>query len=60
MNQTVFLREIAFLAVVLNIFPNSKIDFWPFLKLQLMEFSEKKIVKLICLITRGFFLAWTF
>ena len=30
------IREIAFLAV-LKIFPSSKIDFWPFLKLQEME-----------------------
>ena len=36
MNQKNFLREIAFLAV----FPNSKIDFWPFLKLQKMEFGQ--------------------
>ena len=32
--------EIAFLAVV-NFFPTSKIDFWPFLKLQKMEFGQK-------------------
>ena len=31
-------REIAFLAV-LNFFHSSKIDFWPFLKLQKMEFG---------------------
>ena len=30
-------REIAFLSV----FPIPKIDFWPFLKLQKMEFGEK-------------------
>ena len=34
-----FFREIAFLAV-LNFFPSSKIDFWPFLKLQKMEFVQ--------------------
>ena len=34
-------REIAFLAVF-NFFPSSKIDFWPFLKLQKMEFGQKK------------------
>ena len=33
-------REIAFLAV-LNFFPSSKIDFWPFLKLQKMEIGQK-------------------
>ena len=27
-----------------NLFPTSKIDFWPFLKLQKMEFGQKKIV----------------
>ena len=35
-------REIAFLAV-LNFFPVQKIDFWPFLKMQKMEFGQKKI-----------------
>ena len=35
-------REIAFLAL-LNFFPISKIDFLPFLKLQKMEFGQKKI-----------------
>ena len=39
-NQNLFFREIAFLAV-LNFFPSSKIDFWPCLKLQKMEFGEK-------------------
>ena len=33
-------REIEFL-VVLNIFPVQKNDFWPFLKLQKMEFDQK-------------------
>ena len=36
-----FFREIAFLAV-LNFFPSSKIDFWPFLKLQKMAFGQNK------------------
>ena len=43
-----------------KLFPSSKIDFWPFLKLQKMEFGKKKkFVKLIYLISRVF-LAWTF
>ena len=29
--------------VVLNFFPSSKIDFWPILKLQKMEFGQNKI-----------------
>ena len=33
--------EIASLAV-LNFFPSSKFDFWPFLKRQKMEFCKKK------------------
>ena len=33
----IFFREIA----VLNFFPVTKIDFWPFLKLQKMEFGQK-------------------
>ena len=33
-------REIAFLAV-LNFFPVQKIEFWPFLKLQKIEFGQK-------------------
>ena len=35
-------------------FPSSKIDFWPFLKLQKMEFGQKNCVKLIYLISRVF------
>ena len=35
-----FFCEIAFLAV-LNIFPVKKNDFWPYLKLQRMEFRPK-------------------
>ena len=34
------------------------VDFWSFLKLQKMKFSQKKILKLIYVITRVF-LAWT-
>ena len=30
-----------------KLFPSSKIDFWPFLKLQKIEFWQKKIIKLI-------------
>ena len=37
-----FFREIAILAV-LNFFPSSKIDFWPILKWQKMEFGQNKI-----------------
>ena len=40
-NKSIFFREIAFLAVLKH-FPRSKIDFWPFLKLQNMEFGQKK------------------
>ena len=35
-----FFREIAFL-VVLNFFSSSKIDFWPYLNLQKMDFGQK-------------------
>ena len=35
-------REIAFL-VVFKFFPSSKIGFWPYLKLQKMEFDQKKL-----------------
>ena len=50
-----FLREIPFLAV-LNFFPSSKIDFWPFLKLQKMEFGQKRFVKFFYVT----FFNWTF
>ena len=46
-----------------KLFPSSKIDFWPFLKSQKMEFGQKKIfVKLIYLISRVFWpgLFWIF
>ena len=39
---------------VLSFFPVQKIDFWPFLKLQKMDFGQKKFVKLIYLIPRVF------
>jgi len=39
-----FFREIAFLAV-LNFFSSSKIDFWPFLNLQKMEFGPNKFFR---------------
>ena len=43
-----------------KLFPSSKIEFWPFLKLQKMEVGQKKFsAKLIYLIWRVF-LAWTF
>ena len=35
-----FWGEIAFLAVLKNIFPVQKNDFWPYLKLQIMEFGQ--------------------
>ena len=39
-----------------KLFPSSKIDFWPFLKLQKMEFGQKNFfVKLIYLISQVFF-----
>ena len=41
MNQKIF-REIVFL-VVLKLFPSSKTDFWPFLKLPKMKFGQNKI-----------------
>ena len=40
-----------------KLFPSSKIDFWPFLKLQKMEFGQKKIFLWTYLISRVF-LAW--
>jgi len=43
-----FFREITFLVAVLN---SSKIDFWPFLKLQEMDFGQKKISRGIDLCT---------
>ena len=39
--------------------PNSKINFWPFLKLQKMEFGQKKFPE-IDLFDFTSFLAWTF
>ena len=51
------IREIAFLAV-LNFFPVQKIDFWPFLKLQKMEFGQNFCE--IDLFDFTSFLAWTF
>ena len=39
---------------------SAKNAFWPFLKWQKMDFGKKKFVKLIYLIPRVFFLAWTF
>ena len=35
-----------------KLFPSSKIDFWPFLKLKKKEFGQKNFVKLIYLISR--------
>ena len=54
----IFLCQIAFLAV-LNFSPSSKIDFWPFLKLQKMEFGKKKFRE-INLFDLMSFLAGTF
>ena len=56
LSAEVFLCEIAFLAV----FPGSKIDFWPFLKLQKMEFGQKKFHEIDLLDFMRVFLAWTF
>jgi len=42
-----------------KLFPISKMDFCPFLKLQKMEFGQDFFVKWIYLISR-IFLAWTF
>ena len=43
------------------VFPSSKIDFWPYLKLQKMEFGQKKIIRVIDLFDfTSFFFAWTF
>ena len=52
-------REIAFLAV-LKFFSSSKIDFWPFLKLQRMDFGQTKICENDLFDFTSFFLAWTF
>ena len=44
-----------------KIFPSSKIDFWPFLKWQKMDFSQKKFFfREIALFDFTIFLAWTF
>ena len=56
-NKSNFFRDIAFLAV-LNFFPSSKIDFWPFLKWQKnriwsKNFSWNWFISWV-------FLAWTF
>ena len=55
----IFFREIAILAV-LNFFPSSKIDFWPILKWQKMEFGQNKISWNWFIWFHGFFLPWTF
>ena len=47
-------REIKFL-VEFKLFPCSKIDFWPFLKLQKMEFGQKKICEIDLFDVTGFF-----
>ena len=41
MKSNNFFHEIAFFAVLKH-FPSSKNDFWPHLKLQKMEFCQKK------------------
>ena len=33
-------------AIQIKLFPSSKIDFWPFLKLQKMEFDQKEILEI--------------
>ena len=55
-NQFFFVK---LLLEVLNFFPRSKIDFWPFFKLQKMDFCQKKIRE-IDLFDLARFLAWTF
>ena len=40
--------------------PSSKIDFWPFLKLQKMEFGQKDFFREMDLFDFTSFLAWTF
>ena len=52
--QKNFFREIAFLAV-LNFFPSSKIDFWPFLKLQKMEFDQQNFCEIYLFDFTSFF-----
>ena len=41
--QKNFFREIAFFGSF-KLFPSSKIDFWPFLKLQKMEYGQDKFL----------------
>ena len=43
-----------------KLFPSSKIDFWPFLKFQKMEFGQEKISWTWFIWFHEFFLAWTF
>ena len=57
-NQNIFLWNC--ISGSFKLFPSSKIDFWSFLKLQKMEFGQKKFVKLIYLISRVFFLPGLF
>ena len=49
-------REITFWAL----FPSPKVDFWPFLKLQKIEFGQKKFSWNWFIWFHKFFLAWTF
>ena len=44
-NKSIFFRKIAFLAI-LNFFSSSKIDFWPFLKLQINGIWPKQICEI--------------
>ena len=43
-----------------KLFPSSKIDFWPFLKLQKMEFRQKHFREIDLFDFTRFFLDWTF
>ena len=43
-----------------KLFSSSKIDFWPFLKLQKMEFGQKNFREIDLFDFTSFFLAWTY
>ena len=43
-----------------KLFPSSKTDFWPFLKLQKMDFGQKKFREIDLVDFTSFCLAWIF
>ena len=43
-----------------KLFPSPKIDFWPFLKLEKMDFGKKKFRQIGSFHFTSFFLPWTF